>query len=185
VDLSAKDGILTEFLGLANLGRILRAKPPLRQALLEHLGGMTSLSEDVLYDLIARIADIPRCTARDLEAVEFGALLLLPSDLCRRVCAIPLREDAWGNLVVAMADPFDETAKKELAAASERSIRVEIAPEKTIRQALDRLYGPDASNAPQFLADDDDLRTLFAAAEGNEADFLEVVECAVSKAGQS
>ncbi len=89
---------------------------------------------------------------------------------------MPVRLDTWGALVVAMADPFDDAARTEVEFAAGRPLRVELATERTVREAISRLHGDEDEAGPQYLYDDDDLQDLFAAAEVSEEDILEIVE---------
>jgi hypothetical protein len=54
--------------------------------------------------------------------------------------AVPVREDA-GKLWVALAEPTDPNHVDELWRVTGLPIRVMVAPERVIREALDRMYG--------------------------------------------
>ncbi|MBI5477606.1 MAG: hypothetical protein HY906_02050 [Deltaproteobacteria bacterium] len=164
-------------LSTAHVERALKACARDGAPLWRHLCAAADISDEELCDVIARAADLPRCTAADLAAVDLAALALVPADLCRLACVMPVRVDAWGTLVVAMADPFDEAARAEVEYAAGRPLRVELATERTVREAIARLHGDGTGDVgPQYLYDEDDLQDLFAAAEVPEADILEIVE---------
>jgi len=179
VELNVKALLQTGRLSPEQVEQALRSAARDGGPLVRCLRDAADLTDDELCDVIARVADLTRTRAEDLRAVDFAALALVPADLCELVCAIPVRLDAWGALVVAMADPFDEAARAELEFAAGRSLRVELATEAVVREAIARLCGSlteDDGGERQFLDDDDDLRELYAAADAAEDDVLEVVE---------
>jgi hypothetical protein len=177
VELNVKVLLSSGLLSPAQVERAFKACAHGGGPLWRHLREAANISDEELCDVIARAAELPRCTAADLQAVDVAALTLVPADLCRLVCAMPVRLDAWGTLVVAMADPFDEAARAEVEFAAGRPLRVELATERTVREAIARLHGDGSSCAePQYLYDEDDLQELFAVAEVDEADILEIVE---------
>jgi hypothetical protein len=176
VEFNVKALLSSGLLGPAEVERALKACASDGGPLWRHLCKAADLSDEELCDVIARAADLTRCTAADLVAVDMGALALLPAELCRHACVMPVRLDTWGALVVAMADPFDEAARAEVEFAAGRPLRVELATERTVREAIARLHGDGASDEPQFLYDEDDLQDLFAAVEIDEADILEIIE---------
>jgi general secretion pathway protein E len=69
----------------------------------------------------------------------------------RGVCALPLSDDD-GTLVLALADPLDSFVPAAVAAATGRTIRVEVAVPVELEAALARLL-PDADH-PENPADD-------------------------------
>jgi hypothetical protein len=181
VELSVRTLLSSGLLSTAHVERALRACAEGGGPLWRHLCEAADISDEELCDVIARAADLPRCTPEDLRAVDMGALALLPAELCRLACVMPVRLDAWDTLVVAMADPFDDAARAEVEFAAGRPVRVELATERTVREAIERLHGDGTHVAePQFLYDEDDLQELFAAAEVDEADILEIVELSLT-----
>jgi hypothetical protein len=177
VELNVKALLESGRLRPAQVEQALRAQARDGGPLVQRLREAADLTDEELCDVIARAADLPRTAAADLRAVDLAALALVPADLCRLVCAIPVRLDAWDTLVVAMADPFDEVARADLELVAGRPLRVELATEAVVREAIARLHGPDDEVAErQFLDDDDDLQQLFAEASAAEDDILEVID---------
>jgi hypothetical protein len=180
VELIVKSLLTSGLLSTAHVERALKARAQAGGPLLRHLREAADISDEELCDIIARAADLPRCAPEDLHAVDVEALALLPADLCRQTRVMPVRIDTWGALVVAMADPFDDSAQSEVEFAAGRPLRVELATERTVREAISRLYGDEDLSGPQYLYDDDDLQELFAAAEVDDADILEIVEIGIT-----
>jgi hypothetical protein len=180
VELSVKSLLSSGLLSTAHVERALKACAETGGPLWRHLCAAAEMSDEELCDIIARAADLPRCLPDDLVAVDVAALALLPADLCRLACVMPVRLDAWDALVVAMADPFDEAARAEVEFAAGRPLRVELATERAVREAITRLHGDEDAPGPQYLYDDDDLQELFAAAEVDDEDILEIVEVGIT-----
>jgi hypothetical protein len=181
VELIVKTLLTSGLLSTAHVERALKARAQAGGGLLRHLRDAAEISDEELCDVIARAADLTRCTPADLQAVDVGALALVPPDLCRQLCVMPVRLDTWGALVVAMADPFDDSARAEVEFAAGRPLRVELATEETVREAVTRLHGDETDEGgPQYLYDDDDLDELFAAAEVDDEDILEIVEIGIT-----
>jgi type IV pilus assembly protein PilB len=84
------------------------------------------------------------CAVVDLAALEPGpdleaALKLIPGDLALRHKLLPIAVDR-GSLTVAMADPTNVVVVDELAFRAGRRIRIVIAGEHEVVQAVRRLY---------------------------------------------
>jgi hypothetical protein len=181
VELSVKALLSSGLLSPTDVEQALKACAQQGGPLWRHLCEAAEISDEELCDVIARAADLPRCMPADLVAVDVAALALLSAELCRLVCVMPVRLDAWGALVVAMADPFDDAARAEVEFAAGRPLRVELATERTVREAIVRLHGDESEGGePQYLYDEDDLQELFAAAEVDDADILEIVEVGIT-----
>jgi hypothetical protein len=175
VELSVKALLATGLVTPDHLETALRAHAREGGSVLRHLREVGEFTDETLCDVLASATGLPRARPADLEAADAKALAVVPADLCRDVRALPLRIDWWGDLVIAMADPFDEAARAELEFATGRSLRVELATEAALLAALALHHRPVSEDAPQFLYDDD-LGDLFAAACADEADILDVSE---------
>jgi hypothetical protein len=97
------------------------------------------LDEKTLAGVLAKQMSIPSATAAQLDRVDPAALRLLRADVAERLRAVPLREDA-GRLWVAMADPTDQVALKELERLVGKPIRAMVAPELLIQYALEKHF---------------------------------------------
>jgi len=89
--------------------------------------------------------------ARDaqLSAIPATVRTLLPEDEARRMCAVPLRLAAGtGELIVAVRDPGDPEVVAELALLTGKTVKIAVAAERRLRQALDVVYGRAAADNP-------------------------------------
>ena len=114
------------------------------EAVLTKLG---LVSEPVLADGYADLLGLDRLTAADLpdEPVEIDDLN--PSFLrLHRLLPLAFQDDA---LVLVMANPTDAFARRAMAFATQRPIRVAVATVTDVEEAVERLYfaGPSAASA--------------------------------------
>src|SRR6185436_13966647 len=89
--------------------------------------------------------------ARDhqLAAIPANVRAILPEDEARRLCAVPLRLAAGtGELVVAVRDPSDPEVAAELELLTGKTVKIAVAAERRLRQALDVLHGRAAADNP-------------------------------------
>jgi len=90
--------------------------------------------------------------ARDrlLRQVAAATVALVPAELARRLCVVPLRlEGDGGELSVAMRDPDDEAAIAELERATGHAIRPAVASEVRLRQAIEGIYAAQTRSREQ------------------------------------
>ncbi|AKF07553.1 hypothetical protein [Sandaracinus amylolyticus] len=112
--------------------------------------------DDVVADLLAReagavVIDLDRGT------LEHEAVRLVPEEISRRHLAIVVALEPSGRSVrAAFANPLDERAIADIAAAAGRGVRAMVATVSSIRRALDREYGPDATRVIEAPAGTDD-----------------------------
>ena len=97
------------------------------------------LDEKTVASVLAKQMSIPSATAAQLDRCDPAALRLLRAEVAERLRAVPLREDA-GRLWVAMADPTDQMALKELERLVGKPIRAMVAPELLIQYALEKHF---------------------------------------------
>ena len=93
-------------------------------------------------ELATRVAERFRLAVADLDAVEPGAVKLVPESLARRYGVLPVRETDR-QLLVATSNPLDMDAEQAIAFASSRTAMFVVAPPVKIVDALDQLYSPD------------------------------------------
>lgn len=79
----------------------------------------------------------------DLQTAQPQALKLVPEKVARRHMVFPLRENDR-ELAVATSDPNDLDAEQALQFASGRAAVFEIAPPKTIQEAIAASYAPES-----------------------------------------
>jgi type IV pilus assembly protein PilB len=91
-------------------------------------------------DLAHALSDQLNISFVDLsqQAPKADAIALLPESVARANVAIPIEFDEK-NITVVVADPSDET-KDRLAAATQRSVRLVIAPRSDVQRAIEAAY---------------------------------------------
>jgi type IV pilus assembly protein PilB len=94
--------------------------------------------------VVGALASKLDCATVDVSALEpdpglEAALKLVPAELARRHCLLPIAADAT-TLTVAMADPTNFVVADELSFRVGRRIRIAIAGEEEIGRAVRRLY---------------------------------------------
>ena len=75
-----------------------------------------------------------------LESIDLEAASLLSENLARRYCAIPVRFDEDGNVLVAVADPSNVMFSDELRLALGVPVRIGISTKDAIEVAIGRLH---------------------------------------------
>ncbi|HEV2106045.1 MAG TPA: hypothetical protein VGU27_09975 [Candidatus Eisenbacteria bacterium] len=94
--------------------------------------------------------DVARALARQLgltfvdlatPAPDAGLVRSFPEALLRRTAAVPLVRAPAARLTLAVADPTDEAALADLAAAAAAPVEVCVATPSAIRRALDAVFG--------------------------------------------
>lgn len=76
----------------------------------------------------------------EITEVDQELLSKVPSDLAFKRLALPIRRDN-GSIVVAVTDPEPEQVYEDFRILTGQRIRVEIAAEKVLRQAIQKSYG--------------------------------------------
>lgn len=100
---------------------------------------LTLLSEDRLTRALSEQLAVPPVTQDDLRVIAEGMLHLVPAKLACRARAIPF--ERFGNaLSVAVVDPRDLVAQDELSFVTSRRLKVHVAPEVRILEALEKHY---------------------------------------------
>ena len=97
--------------------------------------------EDTLVAFLASKLMIPRVRSAVLERVDAQTLARVPALTAWEQLAVPVSQDALGNLTVAMADPTNERAVATLAEASGAYLVRAVATASNLRRALERHYG--------------------------------------------
>jgi hypothetical protein len=125
---------------------------------------MDALSEDLLLKGLSEHLGVPAANLDDLRHVPDEVLQLLPEKLARRCRVVPFQA-LGGRLDVAMVDPRNLAYQDELAFASGKRVKVHVAHEIRVFEALERYYGEeipsrftlmlDRLNRSRFLWDKD------------------------------
>ncbi|MFQ5985457.1 MAG: GspE/PulE family protein [Alphaproteobacteria bacterium] len=97
------------------------------------------VKEEALVSAAANTFFLPEASAADLEPAADVAGLV-PQDLVKRSLCLPLRKEG-DLLMMATADPTDESAVSAIARASGLSIKLLLAGPTAIAEATQRAYG--------------------------------------------
>jgi hypothetical protein len=100
---------------------------------------MDALSEDLLLKGLSEQLGVPAAAVEDLRGIPEEVRDLLPARLARRCRAIPFRV-AGGALDIAMADTRNLGCQDEIAFATGKRVRVHIANEMRLFEALEKYY---------------------------------------------
>jgi len=103
---------------------------------------MDAISEDLLLKGLAEHLAVPAVSVEDLRGVPEEVLGLIPDKLARRLRAVPFRVEV-GRLDLALIDPRNLSAQDEIAFASGKRVKVYVANEIRILEALERYYGEE------------------------------------------
>jgi len=100
---------------------------------------LTLLSEDRLTRALSDQLGVPPATVDDLRVIADGLIELVPTKLAWRARAVPF--ERFGNaLSVAVVDTRDLLAQDELAFVTSRRLKVHVAPEVRVLEALEKHY---------------------------------------------
>ncbi|HEV8579276.1 MAG TPA: hypothetical protein VGX68_09340 [Thermoanaerobaculia bacterium] len=103
---------------------------------------MDALQEDLLLKGLAEHLGLPAVSVEDLRGIPEEVLGLIPERLARRLRAVPFRVES-GRLDVALLDPRNLSAQDEIAFASGKRVKVYVANEIRILEALERYYSEE------------------------------------------
>lgn len=113
---------------------------------------MDALSEDLLLKGLSEQLGVSAAEMDDLRNVPEEVRELIPQKLARRLHAIPFHVES-GRLDVALLDPRNLAAQDELAFASGKRVKIYVAPEIRILEALDRYYGEECPSRLSRIAE--------------------------------
>ncbi len=140
------------WINLPQLTRALKTQGVVAGRLGTCLMEMDALSEENLGKALAEQTGLPIATLEQLRAVPDEVIGVLPSKIARRCRAVPFQ--LIGNrLDVAMLDPRNLSCHDEVAFASGRRVRVHVAPEVRIFEALERYYSEECPSRFTLLLD--------------------------------
>ncbi|MEO6193069.1 MAG: hypothetical protein ABIS20_08680 [Thermoanaerobaculia bacterium] len=100
---------------------------------------MDAISEELLLKGLSEQLGVPSAAADDLRGVPDEVLALIPEKLARRCRAVPFRVE-MGRLDLALMDPRNLSAQDEIAFASGKRVKVYVAEELRVMEALDKYY---------------------------------------------
>jgi type II secretion system (T2SS) protein E len=113
---------------------------------------MDALQEDLLLKGLAEHHGVPGVAVEDLRGIPEEVLNLIPDKLSRRCRAVPFRLEV-GRLDVALLDPRNLAAQDEIAFSSGKRVRVYVANEVRIYEALEKYYGEEIPSRVSVILD--------------------------------
>ena len=103
---------------------------------------MDALSEELLLKGLSEQHGVPAAALDDLRGIPEEVLELIPDKLARRLRSVPFRVEG-SRLDLAVTDPRNLSAQDEIAFASGKRVKVFVAPEIRILEALEKYYGEE------------------------------------------
>jgi hypothetical protein len=103
---------------------------------------MDALTEELLLKGLSEQLGVPSAVADDLRGIPDEVIGLIHEKLARRCRAVPFRVEG-GRLDLALMDPRNLSAQDEIAFASGKRVKVYVAEEIRILEALEKYYGED------------------------------------------
>jgi hypothetical protein len=113
---------------------------------------MDAISEDNLLKGLSEQHGVPTISLDDLRGIPDEVIALLPDKLARRCRAVPFRV-VGSRLDVAMLEPRNLASQDELAFASGKRVKVHVAHELRIMEALERYYREETSSRYSMLVE--------------------------------
>ena len=113
---------------------------------------MDALSEDNLLKALAEHLGVPAANLDDLRGIPEEILGLVPDKLARRCRAVPFRLEG-SRLDLAMMDGRNLACQDEIAFATGKRVKVHVAHELRILEALEKYYKEECPSRYSLLAD--------------------------------
>ncbi|MEA2600190.1 MAG: hypothetical protein QOF89_1182 [Acidobacteriota bacterium] len=103
---------------------------------------MDALTEELLLKGLSEQHGVPAAALDDLRGIPDEVLELIPDKLARRLRSVPFRVEG-SRLDLAVTDPRNLSAQDEIAFASGKRVKVFVAPEIRILEAMEKYYGEE------------------------------------------
>jgi type IV pilus assembly protein PilB len=138
-DLLVNEGLITQ----ENLQRALSEQKGTNEKLGSILVRLQLIQEDQLIGFLSRQYGIPSITLTQLD-IDPDVVKLVPGQIAKKYEVLPVKRT--GNaLTLAMADPTNVFALDDVAFMTNLQVLPVVASQGAIRQAIERLYEPQAS----------------------------------------
>lgn len=105
-------------------------------------GALGFVSESKLVQFLSKQYGVPEINLAEWE-ISSDVLALVPKDLARRLCLIPVTRGAGSSISIAMADPSDTAAINEIRERTGLEVHVSVASDKSIAHAINTRYDQD------------------------------------------
>ncbi|HUT53597.1 MAG TPA: type IV-A pilus assembly ATPase PilB [bacterium] len=113
------------------------------------------INEEELADFLSKQYGVPSINLNEFE-IDTEVISLIPEEQSRKHMLIPINR-AGSTLVVAMADPSNMFAISDIEFLTGYKVEVVVAPENTVKEAIDRYYAASSQNLDDMLGDMEDL----------------------------
>ncbi|MFA5585849.1 MAG: type IV-A pilus assembly ATPase PilB [Saccharofermentanales bacterium] len=112
------------------------------------------IQEDELAAFLSRQYGVPSINLNEFE-VDAGVIRLVPPEVAQKYQIIPINR-AGSTLIVAMSDPSNIFAIDDIKFMTGYNVEVVVAPDASIKNAIDKYYDQSASLA-DVMSDLDDI----------------------------
>ncbi len=130
------------------------------------------VKEEGLSAFLSKQYGVPSINLNEFE-VDAAVIKLIPPDVAQKYSIVPVNR-AGSTLIVAMSDPSNIFAIDDIKFMTGYNVEVVVAPEKSIRDSIDKYYDQSASMS-DVLGSIDDI-DLELVDEGDDVDINELAQ---------
>ncbi len=174
-DLLVAERLITE----AQLKQALAEQKGKTEKLGSILARLGFITEEQLIGFLSRQYGIPSITLTNID-VDTETLRLVPAQIARKYEILPVKR-IGGTLTLAMADPTNVFALDDIAFMTSLQILPVVAPQATIRKAIEKHYEGGQASMNEMLTEiaaDANVEVLEGETEGKGVDVFELKESA-------
>src|SRR5467141_250247 len=174
-DLLVAEGLISE----AQLKQALAEQKGKTEKLGSILARLSFITEEQLIGFLSRQYGIPSITLTNID-VDTETLRLVPAQIARKYEILPVKR-IGGTLTLAMADPTNVFALDDIAFMTSLQILPVVAPQATIRKAIEKHYEGGQTSMNEMLTEiaaDANVEVLEGETEGKGVDVFELKESA-------
>ncbi len=174
-DLLVAERLITE----AQLKQALAEQKGKTEKLGSILARLGFITEEQLIGFLSRQYGIPSITLTNID-VDTETLRLVPAQIARKYEILPVKR-IGGTLTLAMADPTNVFALDDIAFMTSLQILPVVAPQATIRKAIEKHYEAGQTSMNEMLTEiaaDANVEVLEGETEGKGVDVFELKESA-------
>jgi len=174
-DLLVAERLITE----AQLKQALAEQKGKTEKLGSILARLGFITEEQLIGFLSRQYGIPSITLTNID-VDTETLRLVPAQIARKYEILPVKR-IGGTLTLAMADPTNVFALDDIAFMTSLQILPVVAPQATIRKAIEKHYEGGQTSMNEMLTEiaaDANVEVLEGETEGKGVDVFELKESA-------
>src|SRR3989440_11148117 len=144
-DLLVAEGLISE----AQLKQALAEQKGKTEKLGSILARLGFITEEQLIGFLSRQYGIPSITLNNID-VDAETLRLVPAPIARKYEVLPVKR-IGGTLTLAMADPTNVFALDDIAFMTSLQILPVVAPQATIRKAIEKHYEGGQASINEML----------------------------------